>query len=75
MTYAVDKNVPVPEPLKKKVVMKYPLNTMEVFDSFVVSPLEETKVRQAAYSYGKRNNRKYTVRRTETGELRCWRLE
>jgi hypothetical protein len=55
---------------------KYPLAEMQVGDSFAVSRSEVDNIRNAVSFFGKRHNRKYTVRCVDPvkGEYRCWRI-
>jgi hypothetical protein len=56
--------------------LKYPLDEMEVGDSFAIPGSDVSKVRNAAKMFGVRNNRKYSVRCVDPikGEYRCWRI-
>jgi len=76
MSYKIEKNIPMPAACHG--LQKYPLSEMGVGDSFQIEGGAEVvaRVRYAAYYYGKHNNRKYTVRRTDplTKSYRCWRI-
>ena len=54
---------------------KYPFRAMNVGDSFAVpSEIDIHNLRYAAAYFGKRNDRKYSTRKTASG-YRCWRIE
>lgn len=76
MSYKIKKNIPMPA--ARNGLRKYPLSEMGVGDSFQIEggPEAAARVRCAAFYYGKHNNRKYTVRRTDllTKSYRCWRI-
>jgi hypothetical protein len=65
----VDKDIALPPAGASKV--KYPFASMEVGDSF---HCDDNRVRQAACSYGKRNDKQFEVRKEEQG-FRCWRTK
>ena len=65
--YKVDKNIPMPPPLYLSV---YPWRDMEVGDSFKFEDEEKQKISDSAYSYGRRNNKKFAIRGN-----RVWRIE
>jgi hypothetical protein len=72
-TITIEKNIPVPA---NKRTNKYPLNTMEIGDSFVV-PLEmapKSGIYPAISVYARRAGTKYTIRAIEdSGGWRVWR--
>ncbi len=72
MSYQVDKGVEIPERAPNG---KYPWNTMQVGDSFVLDQYDDPrKVRGAAKQRTKRSGERFTVRRDHAGEYRCWRV-
>lgn len=68
----IEKNVPQP-PFHRT---KYPWRSMEIGDSFALPPSVSQKSFAAqAAATGKKLSRKFSVRVTEQGGLRCWRIE
>ncbi len=64
----IEKNVPIPQ--------KWPLEDMNVGDSFEVpDTVKRTTVTVYAARYGKKTGKKFTIRKTQDGKLRCWRIE
>ena len=70
--FKIDKDVPIPEGAGKKSY-KYPFSEMEVGDSFFTDVLRE-KLYPAASYYGKRNGKKFSIRKMEGG-YRVWRIK
>ncbi len=66
----IDKNVPMPT---SQANSKYPFWDMDVGDSFLIDGNEVQSVRNASHMCGKRNEMKFTVRKTAEG-YRCWRI-
>jgi len=65
----IDKNIPIPNR------SKYPFAEMEVGDSiFIDKTTTQSSVCQMAYTYGKKNNKKFTSR-TEGNGVRIWRIK
>ena len=54
----------------------YPFEEMEVGDFFLVDSLKASvdNARYAASWYGKREKKKFSVRKLKDGEFRCWRM-
>ena len=75
MSFEVDRGIPLPPRLQAGGrVLKYPLDRMEVGDSFFcLTP----RVRESCSSYGKRAGRRFTVRKWKqddgTNGFRVWR--
>lgn len=68
--FEIEKNVELKPSTRNR---KYPFNTMDVGDSFYVQPgLDFTKIRQAAFAWGKINKRKFSTRKDGDG-YRVWR--
>ncbi|MEX3924005.1 hypothetical protein AB4Y36_08250 [Paraburkholderia sp. BR10936] len=66
----VTSRIPCP-PLRQT----YPFGAMQEGDSFAVPVAHVRRVREAAYRYSKRHREfRFTVRRTTSGEHRCWRI-
>jgi hypothetical protein len=64
----IDKDHPLP--------VKYPFEQMEVGDSFAVpDTVKRTTLSIAMRRYGRKNNKKFTVRKFKDGAYRCWRIE
>lgn len=71
MKYKIEKNIETPA----SVGNKYPFGEMEVGDSFKFPKSEIYKIRTAASFYGKRKNKKFTVRKINNEEFRVWRIK
>ena len=77
----IEKNIPVPPVQKIGRSGKkhggnnrlYPFGEMEIGDSIFVDLSNWKKARDAAFQYGKRNNLKFTTRKTDCG-VRIWRI-
>ena len=67
----VDKNIPVPKVGRSAV---YPFADMSIGDSFPLGDKPLDSCRNAAVSYGHRHSMKFTVRKTDDGSYRCWRV-
>lgn len=80
----IEKNIPVPPRRRLTPAGAEQFEAMEVGDSFAV-PVPEiyrakptiwagnSRLRNAAYAYGKRTGRRFTVRCGD-GEIRVWRI-
>ncbi len=64
----IDKEVPAPT---GRAYAKYPLAEMDVGDSFVAV---KSNVASAVSHWSKRNGKKFTIRKTSTGDYRVWRI-
>lgn len=62
--------VPIPEQ-----ILKYPLSTMDVGDSFTVDIKERKNVSSRASRLGTKTGKKFTVRKIDDNTLRVWRTE
>jgi len=78
MDFKIEKSIPAPQ---SHHLAKYPWPQMEVGDSIFFEGQSTSRKNggnnnavDAAYSWGKDNNRKFTVR-TENGGVRIWRIE
>jgi len=69
--YKIEKGIP----LQREHTL-YPFGEMEIGDSFAVAAdvTERRRVVSSAHSYGKKNGKKFSTRKTEDG-YRCWRVE
>ena len=64
----IDKDFPLPT--------KYPFEQMEVGDSFALPPsASRENVAAATSRYGKNHKKIFTVRKSNDGTFRCWRLK
>lgn len=63
--FPVEKGIPLPEKAERN---KWPFGAMEVGDSFAFPPELSRTVRNAASSYQRNREVKFTIR-----EGRCWR--
>ena len=71
MTVKIDKKVPMPV-----LRSDWPFAEMEVGHSFEVPVEKERSVRACVHQFQTKNEGavKFTVRRQEDGNLRCWRV-
>jgi hypothetical protein len=72
--YLIDKSVPLPD--ARAGYTRYPLDLMEVADSFFAADLdtEQThRIRTQANYYKRKYHREYTVRQVPGG-VRVWRI-
>ena len=67
----IEKGVPVPQGNPRAA--RYPLASMEIGDSFVVSLEDRHAVQGATYMYGRYHGCKFKTR-TVNGGVRVWRL-
>jgi hypothetical protein len=81
MEVQIEKNIPIPEPKKRKT--KYPFQQMEVGDSFFYPLKEECntallqmKLNNAACTYCRKNNegKKFKTTQLKSG-VRVWRIK
>ena len=70
--FEIETDVPCPTVFGRPRI--YPFPYMNVGDSFRVSDERAILCRYAASQFGKRNNKKFAVRKREHG-FRCWRVE
>lgn len=72
--YKVEKDVAIPPHFKRSLI--FPLDEMEVGDSFVMELVDRNRL-TAATSYRRKNNLpgKFVTRRTSNTQLRVWRVE
>lgn len=86
MVIKVDKGVPIPPRSRLTPAGMDDFALLEVGDSFAVPVPEEyrhkptiwigtNRLRNAVYHYGKRHERKFTVRCVDDGVIRVWRTE
>lgn len=69
--FIVEKDVPLPD---KYTRHHYPFDEMEVGHSFLAPATCYPAIVSAASWYGKRHNKKFSIRKTENG-YRCWRVK
>ncbi len=77
MTYAIEKNVPLPDETASQSRV-YPFATMDLNDSFPVAKSKAHTARNAMYAYvrqmkDKGREVKFTTRTMEDGGIRIWR--
>lgn len=70
----IEKGVPVPTPRNRTILVSWA--DMEVGDSvhFPAAEYRREQLYQASCQYGRRNGKKFSVRKTDTG-WRVWRVE
>jgi hypothetical protein len=73
--YKISSDFPIPPPTSKGHKRRYPLDKMEVGDSFLVPKAEERTIRNAVYLWASRHNKKFTIRTLDNGTIRCWRIK
>jgi len=72
--FEIEKNVPV-QPKYFGRGISYPLQNMEIGDSFL-APITKLKSLYAWCSnYGKKHGKKFTVRTVSPDEVRVWRIK
>lgn len=71
MEIVIEKGVPQPTVKTRK----WPLEAMEVNDSFAVPEGKEKPLRSAIHHHQKVTGKKFTVRREDNGGMRCWRTK
>ena len=69
--YVVEAGYELPRTARR--CYKYPFDSMNVGDSFSLSEKDRGSASGAASNYGKAYKRKYTVRKIDDGQYRCWR--
>lgn len=70
--FEVEKDIPLPKTRQK--LKKYPWDSMEIGDSFLVPKTEGKNARASAYASGFKSGRKYASRLQKDGTTRIWRL-
>lgn len=78
----IEKNIPIPEPIKHLGWFKYPFKSMEIGDSFEITSNSELKRRikhrleaaSSKYRLTYNKNIRFLVRETKIG-VRIWRIE
>lgn len=71
--FKIESDVPAPSSRNGRSY-KYPFAEMNVGDSFLISDGSGVeKIRYAASYYGSRNQKKFAVRKCDSGH-RCWRI-
>lgn len=74
MTYTLEADIPFPADLPFRAPpRKFPLDTMEVGESFLAPLAEDNALRIAIAKRHKRGDRGFVTRRDGSG-LRCWRI-
>ncbi len=73
MTFKIEKNLPIARVKKAKAI--YPFGGMEVGDSFEYDAVIHNKVTPAACCYGKRHNKKFSIRKIDDKKYRIWRIK
>lgn len=86
MNYTIEKNVPLAPKRSGRRGLKYPVDQMDVGDSFAVPLLkpknrwnqhpEQTAIGRAIIEWKKRNapDKQFTVRKVDENTLRVWRV-
>ena len=74
-SYAIEDNVPIPTDRGVGRPMKYPLDTLEVGQSFTIPLAERQAVSVRIAYYSKAHGVKFTTRKVDENTLRVWRTE
>ena len=74
MDYKIEKNISIIVNANARR-RKYPFDKMEVGDSFKLNRSNKIRCACAAYQYGRRKDKKFTVRNIDDEHCRCWRIE
>lgn len=72
--FKIDTNVPAPE--DRRGYTRYPFPQMEVGHSFF-APISTARLKNASFSWGKKNSRTFSVRTVTEGGVkgcRVWRI-
>ena len=75
MAYKIEKNIPMPSKLK------YPIDALEVGDSFIISDTYSKKIMQRLSGYISAWRKKhdpskmFITQKTENNKIRIWRLK
>lgn len=69
-TVKIEKGIPIPNVNKNGRKKKYPWDTMEIGDSFVMPRPSGVGIKQADVRYG----RKFTARKIDATSARVWRI-
>lgn len=74
--YTIEKNIPLPETVLRNKTNNFPLNTMEVNDSFIAPKEKRSSIQAAAKKYGESNpGVKFATRVLENEvNIRVWRI-
>ncbi len=76
--YEIESGIPIPPrptPAGKSLNKRFPLKTMQVGESFVVSANEIALVRSAIFTAKWRNYKQFVTRQTTDGRYRVWRTK
>lgn len=80
--YKVEKGIPLPKVRNYTQPRSiYPWEELKVGDSFLVKPKGDeprtviARLSPSATSWGKRHNKKFTLRTVEKGAVRVWRVK
>ena len=73
--YKVERGIKAPEIKNAGRKLRYPLDEMDVGDSFSFHEKDIQSVRSAGYAYARAHGMKFSIRKTQEGEPRCWRIK
>ena len=68
-TIKIDKGIPL-----FKKTPPWPFSQMEVGDSFIIPNERHRTLTSVASLYRRVHQKKFSVRKTDNGDYRCWRL-
>lgn len=72
--YVIEHDVPI-DNIIWGASQQAPFEKMKVGDSFLVPPDQVGAIRNAASRAGRAERKQFAVRKTETGDHRCWRIK
>ena len=70
----IDRDIPMPDNIGRGGISRYPWDTMEIGESFVIE-IKIASFRRLATHAGPRHGRKFATRKMPDGSYRCWRTE
>lgn len=70
--YKITKSIPIPE---RRKVYSFPIENMDVGDSFEVPPAEKAAASGCCNWHARKNEgKKFTIRKMPNGNYRVWRI-
>lgn len=74
-SWKVEKNIPLTPRNNGHRPRLYPLDRMEIGDSFTFEEWRRQRVSASASGYAKETGARFTIRRVSDEYCRCWRLK
>lgn len=69
--FKIEQGIPVPLGDARS---RYPFQSMNVGDSFALTPQQVRSARNSMHAYAKRSGTRFTLREVGDGVWRCWRI-